>query len=83
MSVTPATKYALLQEILSLKGLQLQAVYTVRDIAGLFSVTPRAIQTRVARGQIQSRDLPGRGKFLSEDIEAFLIASRKKVTHGK
>jgi hypothetical protein len=83
MSVTPATKYTLLQEILSLKGLQLQPVYTIRDIASLFSVTPRAIQTRVARGQIQSRDLPGRAKFLSEDLEAFLVTSRKKVTLGK
>lgn len=82
MSVT-TSKYPLFQEILALKELQLQPVYSIRDIAAIFNVTPRAIQNRVARGQIQSRDLPGRGKFLSEDIETFLVASRKKVAHGK
>ena len=83
MSVTATNKYPLFQEFLFLKGLQLSPVYTIRDVAALFNVTARAIQTRVARGQIQSRDLPGRAKFLSEDIEAFLVASKKKVTLGK
>jgi len=83
VNVTSANKYPLLQEILNLKGLQQQPVYSIRDLANLFVVTPRAIQNRVASGQLQSRDLPGRAKFLSEDIETFLVASRKKVSHGK
>lgn len=83
MSTINITKYPLLQEILNLKGLSLQPVYTIRDLARLFSVTPRAIQNRVAAGQIASRNLPGRAKFLSEDIEAFLTTSRKKVTNGR
>lgn len=83
MSIATTSKYPLLQEILSFKGLSLQPVYSIRDLASLFSVTPRAIQNRVALGQVQSRNLPGRAKFLSEDIEAFLVASRKKVCNGK
>ena len=34
-------------------------------------------------GQIQSRNLSGRAKFFSEDLEAFLVASKKKVSNGK
>lgn len=74
----PTVKYPLLQEILSLQGRPLQATYTTRDLAQLFNVSPRAIQNRVASGQIPSRDLPGRAKFLSEDLEAFLASSVKK-----
>lgn len=83
MTTTSISRYPILEEFLNLKGLSLQPVYTIRDLARLFSVTPRAIQSRVATGQIQSRNLPGRARFLSEDIEAFLVASRKKVTHGR
>jgi len=70
-------KYPLLQEILNLKGHSLQATYTVRDLAELFNVSVRAIQNRVASGQIPSRDLPGRAKFLSEDLERFFASSLK------
>jgi hypothetical protein len=77
-------KYPLLQELLTLKGRQLQATYTIRELAQIFNVSARAIQTRVASGQIASRDLPGRAKFLSEDLEAFLSSSLKKDRrHGK
>ncbi len=78
MSSTSTTKYPLLQEILALKGQNLQPTYTIRDVAVLFTVTPRAIQNRVSSGQLQARDLPGRAKFFSEDLEAFLAASLKK-----
>jgi hypothetical protein len=78
MNNTAPTKYPLLQEILALKELQLRATYTVHDLAGIFNVSVRAIQNRVASGQIPARDLPGRAKFLSEDLEAFLAASKKK-----
>lgn len=83
MSTTTTNKYPLIQEILSLKELPVRPVYTIRDLASIFNVTPRAIQNRVALGQIPSRDLPGRARFLLEDIEAFLVASLKKVTRGK
>ena len=79
MTSSPTTKYPLLQEILVIKSLGLQATYTVRDVALIFGVSTRAIQQRVADGQIPSRDLPGRARFLSEDLEAYLSASKKRT----
>jgi hypothetical protein len=73
------TKYPLLEEILAIKDLRLQPTYTIRNIAVIFGVTPRAIQNRVASGQLIPRDLPGRARFLNQDIEAFLEASQKKA----
>ena len=73
------TKYPLLEEILALKDLRLQPTYTIRNIAVIFGVSPRAIQNRVASGQLNSRDLPGRARFLNQDVEAFLVASYKKA----
>lgn len=69
--------YPLLEEILGLRGMTLQALYTIRDVAKLFAVTTRSIQSRVAAGELQARDLPGRGKFLSVDLEEFLRQSKK------
>lgn len=83
MNNSATNKYPLLEEILRIKGLLLQATYTIRNLAGIFDVSVRAIQNRVASGQLSARDLPGRAKFLSEDIEAFLVASKKKVAHVK
>jgi hypothetical protein len=57
--------------------MSLQPTYTIRDVATLFGVSVRAIQTRVASGQLPSRDLPGRAKFLSADLEQFLRESKK------
>lgn len=77
MSSFTEVKYSLLQELLAIKNLPIQATYTIRDLAQLFNVSVRAIQNRVASGQLTARDLPGRAKFLPQDIEAFLSASRK------
>ena len=78
MSNSASSQFPILQEILHIKGLPLQATYSIRDRARIFNVSVRAIQNRVASGQIPARDLPGRAKFLSEDLEAFLSASKKK-----
>ena len=77
MNNSEKNSYRLLEEILRVKGLSLQATYTIRDIANIFVVSIRAIQNRVASGQLISRNLPGRAKFLPQDIEDFLKASRK------
>jgi hypothetical protein len=69
-------KYPLLREVLGAKSLQ--PTYTVRDVAQIFGVSARAIQSRVASGQLTARDLPGRARFLSQDLEDFLVASKKK-----
>jgi len=70
-------RYPLLEEMLALRDMHLQATYTIRDLARLFGVTVRSIQARVASGQLSSRDLPGRAKFLPVDLEQFLRESRK------
>ena len=71
-------KYPLLEELLILRQMALQATYTVRDVADMFGVTVRCIQSRVASGQLPSRDLPGRAKFLPVDVEQFLRNSKKE-----
>ena len=73
------TKYPFLEEILAIKNLPLQPTYTTGNVAVIFGVSARAIQNRVVSGQLMSRDLPGRARFLNQDIEAFLVASRKKA----
>ena len=70
-------KYPLLEEVLALRQMTLQPMYTIRDAAKLFGVTVRSIQARVASGQLSSRDLPGRAKFLPVDLEQFLRESKK------
>ncbi len=70
-----APRYPLLETMLAHKNVPLKPVWTLGDVAGLFDVTKRAIQQRVARGQLKARDLPGRAKFLSCDLEAFLVGS--------
>jgi len=81
MKNAPSTKYPLLHEILDLRDLPLQATFTITDVATVFGVSVRAIQNRVACGQLPARDLPGRAKFLPIDLEEFLAASKK--TRGR
>jgi hypothetical protein len=71
------SKYPLLEEILELRQMALQPLYTIRDVAKLFGVTARSIQSYVASGQMSARDLPGRAKFLPIDVEEFLRQSKR------
>jgi predicted DNA-binding protein YlxM (UPF0122 family) len=61
-----------LEGLLTSKGQSLKAIYSLGDVANLFGVSKRAIQHRIKSGQLRSRNLPGRAKFLSIDLEAFL-----------
>lgn len=79
MNATDTSKYPLLEAILAIKNLPLQPMYSTRTIAQIFGVSTRAIQNRIASGQIAYRDLPGRAKCFPQDIEEFLKASRKKA----
>jgi len=74
---TPPPKYPLLEEMLALRQMALRPTFTIRDVAKLFGVTVRAVQSRVASGQLASRDLPGRAKFLPVDLEDFLRESKR------
>ena len=68
-------KFPVLEMLLATKGLPFQATSSLGDAAALFSVSKRAIQLRVKSGQLKSRNLPGRAKFLASDLEAFLTSS--------
>ena len=78
MNDSSQSKYPLLQEILSMRDLPLQPMYTNREVAKIFEVCVRAIQNWISAGRLRSRDLPGRWRFFPQDIEDFLISSRKE-----
>jgi len=77
--VKPA-KYPLLETVLAYRGIPMKGSFTAQDVADIFSVTTRTIQTRIKRGGLTSRDLPGRSKFLAMDLEQFLQQSSKTAS---
>lgn len=77
-SAAQSCRYPLLEALLREKGLTLTGIYTVRDAAQIFGVSTRTIQEWVRAGRLVARDLPGRGRFLSEDVELFLQGSLKR-----
>jgi hypothetical protein len=64
--------YPLLEGLLRAKGLSLKGMYSYRDAAAIFDCSVRALQERIRNGKLRKRNLPGRGKFLSVDLEDFL-----------
>ena len=72
---TNSSRYPLLEDLVKEKGLQLKGIYTNRDAARIFGVVPRTIQEWCYVGKLSARNLPGRGRFLSEDLETFLRTS--------
>ena len=84
MDTSQTIHYPLLEQIIRIQSKPLQPLYSNRDLAEIFRVSVRAIQHRIAAGRLIPRDLPGRAKFLPQDIEDFLVASRvqsKKAHH--
>ena len=69
--------YPLLESLLVQKGMSLKGIYTIREVAAIFGVSARSIQVRVQSGQMRGRDLPGRARFLSGDLETFLQNSMR------
>jgi excisionase family DNA binding protein len=74
---TEPSLYPLFETMLRSKGMKLQATYTCQDIAKLFGVTARTVQSKVADGTIPSRKLIGGARFLPADIEEYLRNSTK------
>lgn len=75
----PAAKNCpLLRSLLRDRGLPYQALYTTADAARIFLVTPRAILYLIASGKLVARDLPGRARFLPQDLEDYLRNSKKE-----
>jgi Helix-turn-helix domain len=73
------SKYPMLEAILVIQKKPLQPMYSNSDLAGIFKTCVRSIQNWTSSGLLIPRNLPGRWKFLPQDIEDFLIASRKRV----
>jgi len=71
-------KYPLLESLLAQKNLSLKGTYTNHDAAEMFGVSVRTIQDWVRKGDFVARNLPGRGRFLSEDLEHFLQNSARR-----
>lgn len=70
-------RYPLLEALLAESGLSLKGAYTNRDVANIFLVSVRTIQDWSRNGYFKPRNLPGRARFLSSDLEKFLQDSSK------
>lgn len=70
-------KYPLLEALLAERGLSLKGAYSNRDVASIFAVAVRTIQDWTRNGYFKPRNLPGRARFLSADLEKFLQDSSK------
>ena len=73
-------RFPLLEALLREKGLSLKGIYTNHDVADIFGVATRTIQERIRNGYLTARMLPGRGRFLSQDLEEFLQNSSSTAT---
>ena len=58
--------------MLGSSALTLLPTDTCRDLAPLFGVTNRTVQSKVAGGRISSRKLMGGPRSLAVDVEAYL-----------
>ena len=73
---------ALLQQLLREKNISPKGVYHNKDVAEIFGVSTRTVQTWVHDGKLQARNLPGCSRFLSQDLELFLEQSLKSPAGG-
>ena len=73
----PSPSYPTLEAILVIQNRPLQPFYSTRDLAQIFGVCVRAVQNWITLGRLTPRNLPGRSKFLPQDIEEFLKGSLK------
>lgn len=63
--------YPHLQALFVQRSLPLKPIWTLRDVAQIFDVAVRTIQDWIRDKKLAARNLPGRGRFLSEALEAF------------
>jgi excisionase family DNA binding protein len=82
MDADSANTYPLLRQLLRERHLEPLGIYSSKDIADLFRVSTRTVQSWVHDGKLQSRNLPGGGRFLSQDLEDFLEQSLKSPAGG-
>ena len=73
----PLVLYSELGEFLRLQQRPLQAMYGLPEVASLFGVSTRTIQSWVADGSLTARKIPGGTKCFPSDLEQFLVASKQ------
>lgn len=78
----PLSKLPLLEALAARRGVAVPPIYTNRDLANLLDVSVRTIQDWITDSKITPRRLPGRGRFLPEDIEDLLQSSGKRNDRG-
>jgi len=83
MSNSDSPRYPLLEAILAGHELPLKPMYTNREVAEIFSVCVRAIQNWITAGRLIPRDLPGRWRFLPQDLEEFLSTSKRERSQSR
>ena len=81
-SAGECVRYPLLESLLIQKGFSFKGIYTIRDTAQIFDVSTRTLQEWVRDGKLVARELPGRGRVLSEDLELFLQESLRRRETG-
>ena len=62
------TRYPMLEALLKLRNLPLRPTYTTRSAAEIFDVTGRALLNWMKSDRLVPRDLPGRARFLNQDL---------------
>lgn len=71
-AATPEQRYPRLWELLQYRELPYRPMYMVTEAAAIFGVHRRTVLKMIAAGRIVPRDLLGRAKFLSSDLEDYL-----------
>ena len=79
---TSQSQNPLLKRLLLEKGLPLKGIYTNQDVARIFAVSVRTVQDWERAGKLRARQLPGRGRCLSGDLELCLKQSLKLCRGG-
>ena len=77
---TPQSHFPLLWGLLQYRELPYKPTYTVTETAAIFGVSGRTIRKMIAAGKLIARDLPGRARFLAQDLEEYLRNSRRDKT---
>lgn len=75
MSLEKTNLYPRLSAFLALKGQILKPAFTLQDVAAMFDVTVRTIQSWITSGRLNQRDVPGRAKIFPADLEMLFAAS--------
>lgn len=67
--------YPRLASFLALKGMTLKPAFTLQDVATMFDVSVRTIQTWITSGHLNQRKIPGRATIFPVDLESLFAVS--------